>query len=266
MCEHCGCSDHHPEEDKKDHHDHHHDDRHHQHGKHGAHKHEKKHDHSHHRASTEIRIEQDVLSHNRAHADSLRKKIAEYDQRLINVIGSPGSGKTELLAKLIPLINEKRKVAVVEGDLATDNDAKRIGATGTPVFQIQTGTACHLSAHDVEHALEHLPRDLGAAVFVENVGNLVCPSMFDIGETLRLVCLSVTEGVDKPEKYPVSFREANVAVITKSDLLPYVDFDVAYCKRLISDIHPDMKIVVTSAKDMSGMADLAALIAGLWHP
>jgi hydrogenase nickel incorporation protein HypB len=266
MCDHCGCEDHHPENDTKDNHQHSDDHHHDKHDDHHAHKHGDKHGHSHHhRPKTEIRIEQDVLAHNRAHADELRRKIAEKDARLVNIIGSPGSGKTELLSKLIPLLDKAHPPVVVEGDLATDNDAKRIRATNTPVFQIETGTACHLTAHDVEHALFHLPSEHGAVIFVENVGNLVCPSMFDIGETLRIVCLSVTEGADKPEKYPVSFREANVAVITKSDLLPYVDFDTAHCTRLIADIHPSMKVIVTSAKDMSGMSDLAAVIAGLWN-
>ena len=245
MCDHCGCSDHHPAE---------------------THSHEDGHEHTHEhgRSSTVIRIEQDVLAHNRSHAESLRAKMRADGSRLINIIGSPGCGKTELLSKLIPMIDKAHPVMVVEGDLATDNDAARIRAVDTPVYQIETGTACHLTAHDVEHALSHLPKQQNAAVFVENVGNLVCPSMFDIGESLRMVFLSVTEGADKPEKYPVSFREAQLAVITKSDLLPYVDFDLDRCMRLIADIHPEMKVIVTSAKDLSGMSDLAAAVTALW--
>lgn len=247
MCDHCGCSDHPP------------DDLHTHEG--GGHTHE----HTHGRSATIIRIEQDVLAHNRSHADALRSKMKERNARLINIIGSPGCGKTELLSKLIPILDKRHPVLVVEGDLATDNDAARIRAVHTPVFQIETGTACHLTAHDVEHALSHLPDLKDAVIFVENVGNLVCPSMFDIGESLRMVFLSVTEGADKPEKYPVSFREANLAVITKSDLLPYVDFDLEHCKRLMTDIHPQMKVMVTSAKDMSGMSELAAAVSALWN-
>jgi hydrogenase nickel incorporation protein HypB len=251
MCDHCGCDDHHPSQHDKHEHDHH------------AHDHQ--HDHSHSRSSTVVRIEQDVLAHNRAHAQALREKITARNARLINIIGSPGCGKTELLSKLIPLLDKAHPPMVVEGDLATDNDAARIRAVGVPVYQIETGTACHLTAHDVEHALSHLPSEDNAVIFVENVGNLVCPSMFDIGESLRMVFLSVTEGADKPEKYPVSFREANIAVITKSDLLPYVDFDLDHCIRLIADIHPGMKVLVTSAKDRSGLSDLSATISALWN-
>ena len=245
MCDHCGCSDRTHDESS-------------------SHEHSHGHDHSHGRSSTTVRIEQDVLAHNRAHADTLREKMKARNARLINIIGSPGCGKTELLAKLIPLLDKAHPAAVVEGDLATDNDAARIRAVNTPVFQIETGTACHLTAHDVAHALSHLPEEQNAVVFVENVGNLVCPSMFDIGESLRMVCLSVTEGADKPEKYPVSFREASLAVITKSDLLPYVNFDLDHCIRLIGEIHPGMQVIVTSAEDTSGLSDLAQMISSLF--
>jgi hydrogenase nickel incorporation protein HypB len=225
----------------------------------GAHGHGHAHDHSHETVS----IETDVLEHNRAHAEELRKRMAEMGARLVNIIGSPGCGKTELLAKLIPMMTIP--CAVVEGDLATDNDAKRIRQTGAPVHQIQTGTACHLNAHDVAHALAHLPIEKGTLLMVENVGNLVCPSMFDIGENLRIVCLSVTEGTDKPQKYPVSFREADIAVITKSDLLPYVDFDLSLCRRLINDIHPDMPMFVTTAKRDEEVASLRDRLLQLWE-
>lgn len=211
-----------------------------------------------------IDIQQDVLAHDKAHAEQLRARLKELDARLINVIGSPGCGKTELLVALIRRLAERVRCVVVEGDLATTNDAERIGKTGAPVHQIQTGTACHLTAHDVEHALEHLPLEPKTLVIVENVGNLVCPSMFDIGENLRMVCLSVTEGEDKPQKYPVSFREAGLSLITKSDLLPYVDFDVDACLGMIRDIRPGATCLVTSARDGLGMDELADSIAALW--
>ncbi|MBI4705212.1 MAG: hydrogenase nickel incorporation protein HypB [Deltaproteobacteria bacterium] len=211
-----------------------------------------------------IAIEQDVLAHDRAHAQALRARMSELGARLVNVIGGPGCGKTELLAALIRKLEGRRRCLVVEGDLATDNDAARIRAVGAPVHQIHTGTVCHLTAHDVEHALEHLPMEPGALVLVENVGNLVCPAMFDLGESLRIVCLSVTEGTDKPQKYPVAFREASVAVITKSDLLPHVDFDLHACRAMVADIRPGTRFVVTSARDGSGLTELADVISSLW--
>jgi len=234
MCDHCGCG------QPEDHH------------------------HTHDTSGRTIELQQDVLAHDRQHAEALRRRLAELDARLVNVIGSPGCGKTALLVELIGKLAGRRRSIVVEGDLATTNDAERIGATGAPVYQVQTGTACHLSAHDVEHGLEHLPLERGDLVLVENVGNLVCPSMFDVGETLRIVCLSVTEGTDKPQKYPVAFREAQLALITKSDLLPHVDFDLEASLGMIRDIHPDATTIVTSARDGSGLEELATQLLAMW--
>jgi hydrogenase nickel incorporation protein HypB len=234
MCDHCGCGQ--PHE-----HQHHHDE-----------------------AGRTIDIQQDVLAHDKQHAEQLRARLRELDARMVNVIGSPGCGKTELLVTLIRKLGERRRCLVVEGDLATTNDAERIRATGAPAYQVQTGTACHLSAHDVEHGLEHLPLERGDLVLVENVGNLVCPSMFDVGENLRIVCLSVTEGTDKPQKYPVAFREAGLALITKSDLLVHVDFDLEASLGMIGDIQPAARRIVTSARDGSGMEELAGELLGLW--
>jgi len=211
-----------------------------------------------------VQLEQDVLAHDKQHAESLRSKLRKSNSYMINVVGSPGCGKTALIAELIFRLKEKNiKTAVIEGDLATDNDAKRIAKTGAPVYQVTTGTACHLSAHDVEHAVEHLGASEETLIIVENVGNLVCPSMFDIGESLRLVCLSVTEGTDKPQKYPVSFREANLAIISKCDLLEYVDFDISESSQMMRQIHPDLDILQTSAKSGLGIEELAERIAGL---
>ena len=242
MCEHCGCGE--P-------HDPHHGD--------GAHGHD--HEHGHDR----IAIGEDVFAHDRAHAESLRNRLRELDARMVNVIAGPGAGKTELLAALIGRWHDRGPCIVVEGDLATDNDAKRIRAAGAPVYQIQTGTVCHLTAHDVEHALEHLPLERRALVLVENVGNLVCPSLFDIGESLRIVCLSVTEGEDKPLKYPVAFRGAGLVVITKSDLLPHVDFDLAACQQMIQEIRPRTPTLVTSARTGDGLGALVDVLAALWR-
>jgi hydrogenase nickel incorporation protein HypB len=212
-----------------------------------------------------VPVGEDVLAHERAHAESLRQRLAGSDARLVNVIGGPGCGKTALLAALIPRLGSGRPCAVIEGDLATDNDARRIAATGAPVHQVTTGTVCHLTAHDVEHALEHLSVEPGSLVMVENVGNLVCPSVFDLGEALRVVCLSVTEGADKPQKYPVAFREAGLVVITKIDLLPHVEFDVDAVRAAVADLRPGTEVLLTSARDGSGVDELAGRVLDLWE-
>ncbi len=246
MCEHCGCG--HPGYPPRHEHDH---------GGGEPHEHER---------GRTIELEQDVLAHDRAHAAALRRKLSAQDARLVNVIGGPGCGKTELLSALIRKLGTTVRCVVIEGDLATDNDAQRIRAAGAPAYQVQTGTACHLSAHDVEHALGHLPPlEPRTLVLVENVGNLVCPSMFDLGESLRLVCLSVTEGADKPQKYPVSFHHADLVAITKRDLLPHVDFDLDGCLGMIEDIKPGAASVVTSARTGEGIGQLAERLAALWE-
>jgi len=208
-------------------------------------------------ASRTITVEQDVLAMDRVHADRLRDRLDALGARLVNLIGSPGCGKTELLAGLIPRLSPKRQCLVVEGDLATENDAERIRAVGAKAHQIQTGSGCHLTAHQVEHALEHLPLRGRSLVLVENVGNLVCPSMFYLGESLRLVCLSVTEGNDKPVKYALSYRDADLVLITKSDLAPYVDFDLELVRRELEEITPGLPSLVCSAKTGEGLDELA---------
>lgn len=233
MCDHCGCGQS----------DHHHD-----HGNEGI----------------MVSIKEDVLAHDHAHAVAIKDRLDKKNTKIVNIIGGPGCGKTALLTELIPKFADVRPCVVIEGDLATDNDAERIRTTGAPVHQIHTGTACHLTAHDIEHALEHLPLEEGSLVLVENVGNLVCPSMFDLGESLRIVCLSVAEGTDKPQKYPVSFREAGLVVVTKSDLLPYVEFDSTACLRMIDEIKPGTPCVITSMRDGNSFDDLALHIEKLW--
>lgn len=234
MCDHCGCNIAHHHGEGDDHHSH------------------------------RVQLEQDVLAHDKRHAESLRAKLRATGSHIVNVVGSPGCGKTALISELLRRLQTQNiKTAVIEGDLATDNDAQRIAKTGTPVYQVTTGTACHLSAHDVEHAIGHLNVSKETLIIVENVGNLVCPSMFDIGESLRLVCLSVTEGTDKPQKYPVSFREAEVAVISKCDLLEYVDFDVEESSEMMRQIHPDLEILQTSAKSGLGLDELTERLAQL---
>lgn len=215
--------------------------------------------------TTTIQLEQDLQALSRKDADGIRARLAQKDARLVNLIGGPGCGKTELLTRLLEKLLVEHPCVVIEGDPATDNDAKRIGATGAPVYQVETGTACHLSARDIDHALSHLPVEEKTLVIVENVGNLVCPSLFDIGASLRIVCLSVTEGDDKPQKYPISFIEADLALISKIDLLPYVDFDLKACITMIGQIHPGLSVLQTSAKMGDGLDDLIEILKGLWN-
>jgi len=203
-----------------------------------------------------VNVEEDVLAQDRVHAEQLRERLDAIGARMVNLIGSPGCGKTELLTALIPMLRGKRPCIVVEGDLATDNDARRIREAGAPAHQIRTGTACHLTAHQIEHAIEKLPLEERALVLVENVGNLVCPSMFYLGESLRLVCLSVTEGNDKPRKYPVSYRDADLVLITKHDLAEYVDFDLEEVEDSLQAIQPGIQSLVTSARTGEGLEEL----------
>ncbi len=217
-------------------------------------------------ASLLVDLERHVLSDHNARADSLRSRLRELGAHAVNIVGSPGSGKTELCVALIRRLGESRRCLVVEGDLATDNDARRIAEAGAPVFQVQTGTACHLTTEDLERALDGLPLGEESLVLVENVGNLVCPSMFDLGESMRIVCLSVTEGTDKPQKYPVSFREADLAVITKVDLLEHVDFDLPACREMIDQIKPGLRCIPTSARSGEGVDELAAAVSALYQP
>ena len=211
-----------------------------------------------------IKVEKDVLARNSRKAELIRRRALDSGNRIVNFIGSPGAGKTELCVALINALKDRKSCIVIEGDLATDNDARRIASTGANVHQIVTGTGCHLSADDVVHSLSHLPETNEAIIFVENVGNLVCPSMFDIGESMRIVCLSVTEGEDKPEKYPITFREANAVAITKSDLMPYVDFNFENCSALIQRVNPKAPVFLSSTKTGDGIDFLAAHILEMW--
>ena len=171
----------------------------------------------------------------------------------LNLMSSPGSGKTTLLEETIRRLKAKRPIYVIEGDQQTSNDADRIAALEIPVFQVNTGTGCHLEADMVNHAVKHLNPKEGAILFIENVGNLVCPAMFDLGENLRVVLLSVTEGDDKPLKYPYMFAGADICIINKIDLLPYVDSDVARLKDNALKINPQLCFFEISAARGMGM-------------
>jgi len=211
-----------------------------------------------------IRIEQDILGKNNAYAAGNRKHFAEHGIFAVNLVSSPGSGKTTLLVKSIEMLQDKARVAVVEGDQQTSNDADRIRATGAPVIQVNTGKGCHLDAHMVGHALEHLNLADDSLLMIENVGNLVCPAAFDLGEAHKVVILSVTEGEDKPLKYPDMFHAADLMILNKVDLLPYLSFDVGKCVDYARRVNPRLQVMQVSATSGQGMEEwLGWLMAGL---
>ena len=207
-----------------------------------------------------IKIEQDILSKNDANARDNRRAFVAGRVFALNIVSSPGSGKTSLLVKTIEALEGRLPVAVIEGDQQTSNDAERIRAAGAPAIQINTGKGCHLDAHMVGHALETLKPAPGSALFIENVGNLVCPAAFDLGEARRVVVLSTTEGEDKPVKYPDMFATADLMLLNKADLLPHLDFDVGLCLANALRINPNLQTLVVSAKTGEGVAAFAAWI------
>ena len=247
----------------------HHDEFDHDHSDHDhAHRHDHAHDHSHihgaHAAGVSVermvKIEQDILSKNDAYAHDNRRAFSAQRLFALNVVSSPGSGKTSLLVRAIEALKDRLAVAVIEGDQQTSTDAERIRATGAPAIQINTGKGCHLDAHMVGHALESLKPAPGAALFIENVGNLVCPAAFDLGEARRVVVLSVTEGEDKPLKYPDMFATADLMLLNKADLLPHLDFDVGQCLANALRVNPNLQTFIVSAKTGEGVAAFAAWI------
>jgi hydrogenase nickel incorporation protein HypB len=202
-----------------------------------------------------IQLEQDILSKNNAYADANRRHFADRGILALNLVSSPGSGKTTLLVETLRKIGETRQCYVIEGDQQTANDADRIRATGVPALQINTGKGCHLDGHMVGHALEHLAPVEGSCVFIENVGNLVCPAAFDLGEAHKVAILSVTEGEDKPLKYPDMFAASDLMLLNKTDLLPHLDFDVEAAIENARKINPRIKILNVSARTGEGLDD-----------
>ncbi len=200
-----------------------------------------------------LRLEQDILAKNNAFAAQNRDFFAARGVLALNLVSSPGSGKTTLLVKTIEGLKGKVPIAVIEGDQQTSFDAERIRATGAPAVQINTGKGCHLDAHMVGHALEKLPLANGGVLMIENVGNLVCPAAFDLGEAGKVVILSVTEGEDKPLKYPDMFRAARLMLINKTDLLPHVDFDPDRAVANARRVNPLLEVLQVSAKTGAGM-------------
>jgi hydrogenase nickel incorporation protein HypB len=207
-----------------------------------------------------VEVRRNVLKQNDLTARALRERFRAAGVFVTSVVSSPGSGKTALFERTLTLLRRRYEVAALVGDLATDNDAARLARSQAPVRQITTGTLCHLEAAMVERALDGWDLDRLDLLFIENVGNLVCPSSYDLGEDLRLVLISVTEGEDKPLKYPTIFNSADVAVVTKMDLADAVEFDAAALARNIQAVRPGMPIVHLSAKTGAGMDDYLALL------
>ncbi len=208
-----------------------------------------------------IRIERDILSKNDAFADANRIRLRSANIFALNFVSSPGSGKTSLLVRAVNDLRDRWPVAVIEGDQQTNRDAERIRATGAPAVQINTGKGCHLDAHMVGHALDHLSFVPGGLLFIENVGNLVCPAAFDLGEAHKVVVLSVTEGEDKPLKYPDMFAASDLMLLTKVDLLPHLEFDVSACYAAALRVNPRIKVLTISSRTGEGLAAFYAWIA-----
>jgi len=200
-----------------------------------------------------VQIEQDILAKNNAYAGANRRLWQARGLFAINLVSSPGSGKTTLLVESIRRLAGRQPLAVIEGDQQTSHDAERIRATGAQAIQVNTGKGCHLDAHMVGHAFERLDLKEGGLLLIENVGNLVCPAEFDLGEAHKVVILSVTEGEDKPLKYPNMFAASDLMLLTKVDLLPHLTFDVAKCIEYARRVNPKIQVLQVSAKSGEGM-------------
>ena len=213
-----------------------------------------------------LKLGASVLEENTKYAEQNRRYLRERSIRMLNLVSSPGAGKTTLLARSIRDLKNQFTICVIEGDQQTSRDAERIASTGVQVVQINTGKACHLDARLVGRALEELKLEKGGIVFVENVGNLVCPADFDLGEDKRVVLLSVTEGDDKPLKYPNIFASSDLMIVTKSDLLPYVDFDSGACIQYARRLKPAMETIETSARTGEGLRQWYDWLSGRLLP
>ncbi len=232
MCKDCGCEEgnaHHT------HHDHHHD-------------HHHNHDHDH-----RLELGQKVLAENDRLAEQNRKWLHERGVRTLNLISAPGTGKTRLLEETLDRLQGEVSCAVIAGDQQTDNDARRLQGKGAKVIQIETVNSCHLDAERVAKALPEVVDDDTQLLFIENVGNLICPVAFDLGEDFKVALLSTTEGEDKPLKYPSLFASAQVALLTKTDLIPHLDWDLQRCHEFIQRVHPGIFIFELSALTGDGM-------------
>lgn len=280
MCTVCGCGDAKVEGTGHHHHSHAHDHGH-SHDHDNDHGHHHDHDHGHGAAgaldygagpaglsvpdmpqSRLIELERNILAKNDRYAAANRTRFEAQGILALNLVSSPGSGKTSLLCRTIEMLGSRMPVQVIEGDQQTSADADRIRATGVPALQINTGKGCHLDAHMIGHAVDHLAPPDGAVLFIENVGNLVCPAAFDLGEAHKVAILSVTEGEDKPLKYPDMFAAADLMLLNKTDLLPHLDFDIDLAIANARRVNPAIRAIRVSARSGAGMADWLAWIAG----
>lgn len=269
MCSTCGCS---SNENGitltkmgENHHTHHHHDGHthsheHHHGDHAhshehEHSHEHSHDHHHHHShgTNIVELEKDILHQNQLGAERNRGFFEALNIFAMNLVSSPGSGKTSLLEKTIADLKNEVEFSVIEGDQQTTNDAERIHALNVPVLQINTGKGCHLDSEMIAKSLKELKPKQNSILMIENVGNLVCPAMFDLGENQRVVIISTTEGEDKPLKYPDMFFTSNICIINKIDLLPYLKFDVEELKENAKKVNPKITFFEVSATSGEGM-------------
>ena len=236
MCENCGCSNKHQftliTSEEESHAHHHHEDNQH---------------------TQKIDLNQNILSKNNLLASKNRGFFQGRKCLAINFVSSPGSGKTSLLEKTICALKKELNFYVIEGDQQTSNDADRISKTGAKAIQINTGDGCHLDAHMVSHAIETLAPTANSIIFIENVGNLVCPTLFDLGEAFRVVIMSVTEGEDKPLKYPGIFASSQICIVNKTDLLPYVDFNMDNAIKFAQQVNPNLLFFKMSVKTGEGL-------------
>ncbi|MEA5578176.1 hydrogenase nickel incorporation protein HypB [Anabaena sp. UHCC 0451] len=203
--------------------------------------------------NTTISLEQEILGKNNLLAAQNRGWFKGRNILALNLMSSPGAGKTTLLTRTINDLKDKLNISVIEGDQETTNDAEKIKATGCKVVQINTGTGCHLDASMIERGLQQLNPPLDSVLMIENVGNLVCPALFDLGEQAKVVILSVTEGEDKPIKYPYMFRNSEIMILTKIDLLPYLQFDIQRCIEYAKQVNPQIQIFLVSATTGEGL-------------
>lgn len=208
--------------------------------------------HQHHHDHT-VPIEQAIMAENQGYAEQNIAYFSEKNILALNIMSSPGSGKTSLLSQTIQQLPQSTPTAIIVGDQQTDADAQQLQQCGAKALQINTGQVCHLDAHNLGHALQTMSLDNHTLLFIENIGNLVCPALFSLGEHQRIIILSVTEGDNKPLKYPDMFRIADLVLISKIDLLPYVEFDIDQCKTYIKQIQPNAKILTLSSKSGEGM-------------
>jgi len=207
-----------------------------------------------------IEVEDKILSKNDKLANELRKLFSDKKILVLNFVSSPGSGKTSILENILPKLSEKYKLAVIEGDLETENDAERIRKAGIKAHQITTGGACHLEAFGIKKSLSNFDLDNLDLLVIENVGNLVCPASFDLGEDFKIVVISTPEGDDKPAKYPSMIRAASAIIVNKIDLAEYMEFDVDKCISYAKRINPNLAEFRTSCKTKAGLNDLITFI------